>query len=256
MDDTLLDSKKIISPRTREAIRQAARKGVTVTIATGRSFLSALPYAKQLNLDVPIITYNGALIKAALSGEIFWHRPVSSKAAAALLALCREHNWYIQVYTDDVLYIKEHNEKSAFYEKSCGINATAVGEKLYSMEGEPTKMLIMEEPAKIADIKNVIDNRLKGSITLTTSHPRFLEINRHGINKGVALSYLANRFNIEHHEVMAIGDSLNDLDMIKAAGFGVAMGNAVADIKQAAEAVTGGHDADGVAEAIEKYVLR
>jgi Cof subfamily protein (haloacid dehalogenase superfamily) len=236
-------------------IRQAVKQGVIITIATGRSFAAALPYARQLELDVPIITYNGALIRSALSGETFYHQPVDEESAAEILAMCREHKWYVQVYIDDLLYIKEPNEKSAYYEQSCGIQAIPVGERLFSMSGAPTKMLIVEEPNKLAEIKPLLQDRFKDSVRLTTSHPRFLEINQHGVHKGAALSFLAKRFTIERHETMAIGDSLNDLDMIKAAGFGVAMGNAADSVKQAAQAVTGHHDAEGVAEAIEKYVL-
>ncbi|MCE5286120.1 MAG: Cof-type HAD-IIB family hydrolase [Pelosinus sp.] len=255
MDDTLLDAKKAISPRTCAAIKQAVKQGVTVTIATGRMFASAMPYAKQLALDVPIITYNGALIRACLSGETFLHRPINNKVASGILALCREQNWYIQTYIDDVLYIKEHNDKSAYYEKAAGVKAVPVGDRFYAMTGQPLKMLIIEEPDKLQKIKNAIQSQFGDSISLTTSSPRYLEINQPGVNKGISLLYLAQKLQIERHEIMAIGDSQNDLDMIESAGFGVAMGNAAENIKKAAQAVTGGYDADGVAEAIEKYVL-
>lgn len=256
MDDTLLDAKQIVSPRTRAAIKQAVKEGVTVTIATGRMYSSAVPYARQLELDVPIITYNGALIRSSLSGETFLHRPIEASVAAGILARASEENWYIQSYLDDVLYIEENNEKSAYYEKVAGIKAVPVGEKLYSMPGAPTKMLILDEPDKIQQIKNRIHREFGEKITLATSKPNYLEMNQPGVNKGVALLYLAKTLGAEQHEVMAIGDSQNDLDMIECAGFGVAMGNAAPNVKKAAQAVTGRHDADGVAEAIEKYVLR
>jgi Cof subfamily protein (haloacid dehalogenase superfamily) len=256
MDDTLLDSKRVVSPRTRAAIKQAAGQGVTVTIATGRMYSSAVPYARQLELNVPIITYNGALIRACISGETFWHRPIDRQVAAEIMVLCREHNWYVQSYLDDVLYVKENNEKSAYYENVAGIKAVPMGDKLYSMPGQPTKMLILEEPGKIKEIAETLRRQFGDAITLATSKPNYLEMNHPGVNKGVALSYLAKQLHIEQHEVMAVGDSQNDLDMIEYAGFGVAMGNAADNVKKIAQAVTSGHDADGVAEAIEKFVLR
>ncbi|HWQ62368.1 MAG TPA: HAD family hydrolase, partial [Negativicutes bacterium] len=75
LDDTLLDNSRTISPRARAAIAAAVAQGVTVTVATGRMFPSALPYAQQLGLDVPLITYNGALVKCGLSGETLLHNP-------------------------------------------------------------------------------------------------------------------------------------------------------------------------------------
>ncbi|QJW49215.1 HAD-IIB family hydrolase [bacterium BFN5] len=74
LDDTLLDKSSQVSPRCRDAIKKAVEKGVTVTVATGRMYAAALPFARQLELDVPIITYNGALIKSSLSGEVLFEQ--------------------------------------------------------------------------------------------------------------------------------------------------------------------------------------
>lgn len=255
MDDTLLDNSIAISPRTREVISQAVAQGVTVTIATGRMYCSALPFAQQLGLDVPLITYNGALIKASLSGETFYHRAINQQLAWEVLKLFKEKGWYIQSYLHDKLYVEEMNDKARYYENLAGVKAEAVGEALYTLPGEPTKLLAMAEPDKIGEIRDIVRARFGERLFVTNSKPNYLEMVDPRVNKGVALAYLAEKLGITRSDVMAIGDSNNDLDMIEYAGFGVAMGNASDRVKAAAQAVTCCNDEDGVAEAIVKYVL-
>lgn len=255
LDDTLLDKRLGISLRTRAAIRQAVAQGVTVTVATGRMYCSALPYARQLDLDVPIITYNGGLIKSSLSNEVLFHRGIDPEIAKQILALFQERGWYIQAYVDDVLYVKEVNDKARYYENIAGVKAVAVGDRLYTLFDQPTKLLAMAETDEIKEINNIIQNRFAGNIYTAISKPNYLEMTHPTANKGKALEFLATKLNISREEVMAVGDSNNDLDMIRYAGFGVAMGNAADKIKAAAQAVTFGNNEDGVAEAIEKYVL-
>ncbi len=255
LDDTLLDNKRTISPRSAAVIRRAIAGGVTVTMATGRMFCSARPYAEQLELDVPLITYNGALIRRALSAETLLHRPIDEETAREVLALFRDRGWYIQVYLDDKLYVKERDANARYYEDIAGVTAIPVGEALYSPTGAPTKLLAMAEPGKIGEIGAAVKAAFGDRLYAAASKPNYLELTNPTVNKGVALGFLAERLGIGREEVMAVGDSSNDMDMLAYAGLGVAMGNAAPAVKAAADAVTGANDADGVAEAIEKYVL-
>lgn len=256
MDDTLLDHSNRISPRTREVIRQAVAQGVTVTVATGRMYRSALPFAQQLELDVPLITYNGALIKSALSGETLMHTPIAGDTARQVLALFREKGWYIQSYINDTLYVAELDEKARYYEKLSGVTPVAVGYELYTMAGMPTKLLALSEPGEISVINQTVTAAFHGRLYTAVSKPNYLEMANPEVNKGKALAYLASLLGIKQQEIMAVGDSANDLDMLQYAGLGVAMGNASEQVKAAADAVTCANDADGVAEAIIKYVLK
>jgi len=256
LDDTLLDKTTSVSPRARAAIREAVKQGVTVTISTGRMYQSAVRYARQLELDVPIITYNGALIKSCFSEETFFQRPIEQETATKVLTLFRERGWYIQSYINDVLYVDEINNRAQNYEKLASVKAYAIGEKLYTPQEGPLKMLAIAEPKEIDCIRETLKSTFNGSICVANSKPTYLEIIDPTVNKGRALSFLAQKLNIGQQEIMAVGDSNNDLDMIQFAGFGVAMGNASDNVKAAAQAVTLRNDEDGVAEAIEKYVLR
>lgn len=255
LDDTLLDNSLRISPRAREAIRMAMERGVTVTVATGRMFRSALPYARQLNLDVPIITYNGALIKTSLTQETLLHQPIDKVTADALLKLFKQNGWYIQAYVNDNLYVKEEDENTRYYESIAGVKAVPIGDKIYSLPEVPTKLLAIAQPDKLREIHDIIKELFGEKVYAALSKPTYLEILNPQVNKGIALAFLAQRLGISREEIMAVGDSANDLDMIEYAGWGVAMGNAINKVRKTAQTVTGANDADGVAEAIEKYVL-
>lgn len=255
LDDTLLDNQQRVSPRACETIRKAVAGGVTVTIATGRMFCSAMQYAEQLALDVPLITYNGSLIKSSRSKEVFLHHTIPKELAREILAVFGKNHWYIQSYIDDVLYVENLDEDARMYERLAGVKAVPVGEKLFQPEGNPTKLLAIREPAEIKRMHEIVKQEFGDAIYVTNSKANYLEIMNPAVNKGRALAYLAERLNIKQAEVMAVGDSNNDLDMIRYAGFGVAMGNASDKVKACAQAVTCANEEDGVAAAIEKYVL-
>ena len=256
MDDTLLDGSLQVSPRTCEAIRRAQEQGVIVTIATGRMFTSALPFAMDLNIQAPIITYNGGMVRYPVSKEMVFEQPIHSEVAAKLVELFRERGWYLQSYMNDELYVVERCAKAQLYENLAGITAVAVGDDFYTMKHEPTKMLTIAEPHEIKAIEKIVNEKFGVEIFAATSKSNYLEMTHPSVNKGHALSILAEKLHIKQEEVMAIGDSNNDYHMVEYAGFGVAMGNASDRLKGIAQAVTGHNNAHGVAEAIEKYVLK
>ncbi|MEN6413914.1 MAG: Cof-type HAD-IIB family hydrolase [Veillonellales bacterium] len=256
LDDTLLDNNTAVSLRTRQAIQTAIEQGVTVTVATGRMYPSALPYARQLKLDVPIITYNGAMITACLSEKRLYYRPLDYAVACQVLELFRERGWYIQSYVNDVLYVREKNDRTRRYEKAAGVTAREIGDKLYRPPVAPTKMLVIAEPERLDEIRETVKSMFGERLYVANSKSIYLEIAHSTVNKGRALAFLTDQLHINRQEVMAVGDSINDLDMIEYAGWGVAMGNGADAVKEAAQAVTLRNDEDGVAAAIEKYVLR
>jgi len=256
MDDTLLDGTLKVSPRTCEAIRKAQEQGVVVTIATGRMFSSALPFAEQLNIQAPLITYNGGMVRYPISKEMVFHKTIDADVARRVVELFRQQGWYLQSYMNDELLVVERCEKAKSYERLATIAAVVVGAEFYTMKHEPTKMLTIGEPHEIQEIQRLVNQEFAGQIFTATSKAHYLELTHPSVNKGAALAILAEKLNISREEVMAIGDSDNDYPMIEYAGFGVAMGNASARVKAIAQAVTAHNNAHGVAEAIEKYVLR
>ena len=255
LDDTLLNNQQQLSLRTCEVLGKVMKSGVAVTIATGRMFQSALPFARQLKLELPMITYNGALIRQPQTGETVFHRPIEVDFAQKLADLFSERNWYLQKYVDDRLYVAELDENARFYADYAKVEAIPLGAEFYCMKEAPTKMLSMGEPDELARISAELTARFNGRLYLASSKKRYLEMVDARVNKGQALAFLAGMLGINQQEVMAIGDSMNDLDMIEYAGVGVAMGNANVKVQAAADFVTLGNAEDGVAAAVEKYVL-
>lgn len=255
LDGTLLNKNHEVSEENKKAIRATVDLGVTVTIATGRMYSSALPYAKQLGVDVPIITYNGALIKS-VSGEVLFERYINPEVVKEVSAFCHKNNWYLQIYYNDILYFEEQNEKAKGYEALAGIRGVAVGDELYTMQDRIPKMLIITENGEESDdFVKILQERFAGKIFATKSNPTYIEIVHPKVNKAVALDVLMEKLNVTRAEVMAIGDSNNDVPMLRSAGISVAMGNANEEIKSFCTAVTEDYAHDGVAAALRKYIL-
>lgn len=255
LDDTLLNSNFLISPRTFRAIKQVVAKGIKVTLATGRMYSSALPLADIIGMDIPVISYNGALITSYPSGETLFHNPIKQEIAKQVMQVCCERQWYIQTYINDVLYVKELDERALSYGKNFGVTPIPVGDSLYSMPGSPTKMLAIAETGEIGLLKEGFQKQLGTRICIAESKPGFLEINDPAVNKGAALRFIASRLNIDPQEIMAFGNGINDFEMLRYSGWGVAVSNSHAAVKDIARLVTGSNDEDGVADVIEKYVL-
>ena len=255
LDDTLLDEKQMLTERTIDTIRRVIASGVAVTIATGRMYCSTLPFAQKLGLTLPLITYNGALIKDHLTGEVLLHQPVPMDLASEVALLFREHGWYLQKYVEDRLIVENMDENALFYSNYAKVQAIAVGEEFYRMNAPSTKMLAMADAGSLDIMQAVLRERFGEKLYVAPSKKTFLEIINPAANKGNALAYLADRLGIPGSSVMAIGDSMNDMDMIVYAGRGIAMGNAHAAVKNAADDITLGNADDGVAAALEKYVL-
>ena len=150
MDDTLLNNERKISPRNLAAIKRALAAGIVFTLATGRMYRSIKPFAEQLQLDVPLIAYNGALVKGALSEKVYARKPMQLQTALDALSYCKEKDYYVQVYIDDELLVKEENEYSRMYSRISGVPTTAVGEAVYHITKAPYKLLLMTESSDFA----------------------------------------------------------------------------------------------------------
>lgn len=257
LDDTLLRDDWTISPRVLKAIQKAQAQGVKMTIATGRMPISTRPYAEQLGLDVPVITYHGAMIQQVLSGDILFRRVIPSALAAEIVEDVADRGVYAQVYIKDRVITPELNDWSREYERISSVRIEEADLSiLLALEPEGVeKILLMGEEADLDQLAPLLKQQYGEKVHLAKSKPCFLEMTDGSVNKGVALAALAEHYGIDQSEVMAIGDSFNDLEMINYAGLGVAMGNARPEIRDRADIITTSNEEDGVAEAIERYVL-
>ena len=256
MDDTLLNHDNKISERNANAIRSALAKNVIFMIATGRMFCSARPYALDLGLDVPLVTYNGALVKGAKSGEVFYEHKLNYDTALEVLAYCKEHKYYAQVYIGDDILVDKKGKWSDKYSEIIGVPITEIGEAVYEINEAPYKILVMTETEDFHPAWKAFAEKFAGKIVVTSSRDNFLELMEPGVNKWEAVKAVAESYNIKPEEIMCIGDSNNDLAMIKNAGVGVAVGNAKDSVKEHAKIVTASNNDDGVAMVVEAILTQ
>ncbi len=259
LDDTLLRDDLTISERTRAVLKRVRKMGIAVTLATGRMFPSARPYAEMLGFDIPLITYQGALVKNALSGEVVYHRPLSPEVARRVIAFGREKKMQVNFYLNDRLYVERITPQGEHYASLAGVPFDRVSDlEELLVQGAPMKLLMIEEEPVIdsyfTELREILDaERLEAH--LTKSKPLYLEVSHPDATKGVALRELAGWMKVKREEVMAFGDSFNDLEMLEFAGIGVAVANARPEVRRRARYVTSSNNDDGVAEALEKLVL-
>jgi len=255
LDDSLLDDNLTISLENRQAVYRAINQGIIVTVATGRMFKSALPYVEQLGIDVPVITYQGALVINALSRDVLLHYPVPLDISKEVISESKQNNIHLQVYVDDEYYFERQNKYSDFYFKVSGIEGKAVGPLEDFLVCQPTKLLMIDEPENILKWMGYYRKKYGGRLQVAVSKANYLEFTSIEATKGNAVRYLADMYGIKREEVIAIGDSFNDIPMLTYAGLGVAMGNAPESVKSHADYITYSNNDNGVAHVLEKFVL-
>lgn len=256
LDDTLLTDELTVSEATRQAMNAAIAQGAHLTIATGRMFDSAQKIARQVGLNVPIITYQGSLIKNLLDEEVLYERSVPVDVAKQIYDYCQSHGLHLQSYIADKLYVSEDTDKIKGYAKQSNIPYTIEPDfgRIIANERQ-TKLLIIDEPAKLDALMPELKERFGSRVHLTKSKPNYLEFMHLEGTKGHALRFLASHYGIPMEETIAMGDAMNDHEMVQAAGLGVAMANAVPALKEIADFITLSNNDDGVKHVLDKFVL-
>lgn len=233
MDGTLLNSDHEVSNYTQEVIAKALTEDVHVVLSTGRWFDSCFPYAELLRLPSYLITTNGGEIWT-INKELVRQHLLDAKLVKMMWELGEQvgvNNW--MVATDGVWRGEGPDDFFAHKWLKYGCDSL----------DKPKLDKIVEELSHYEELE------------LTNSLPTNVEVNPTGVNKASALRKVCEELGITMNNVMAVGDSLNDIKMIQQAGIGVAMGNAQDAIKQVADYVTETNDHDGVAKVIRKFVL-
>ncbi|KUG03850.1 hypothetical protein ASZ90_018747 [hydrocarbon metagenome] len=258
LDDTLLDAGLNISGPCIRNIQAARQQGVIVTLATGRMYSSALNYALELNEDVPLITYQGALVKNSRTPKVMYYQPLAKDMAVETMEYFRKAGVHYHTYFDDRLCLESLNEEGAAYASLAGVKPVlldSLTEACQSGQDALKVLAVIRDPDLLQDLECGLKRRYGDSLNITRSKPYYLEVMDPLANKAEALKLVAEYYGIQQEDVMAVGDSYNDLAMIKWAGIGVAMGNAREEVKAAADHVTSSNEEHGVAEALQRWVL-
>jgi len=261
LDGTLIGEDMRIRPRTVAAVRAAVGAGVAVAIVTGRMASSALPYARQLGLREPIVGMQGALIREMPGagrpgrGRLLYHRPLPAAVAREALAWCSTHGLDPHLNHLETMVIPTTNTRAAEYVRFNLGRVVRVPDLDAWVRHPVTKVISVGDPPAPTRVLSAARADFDGRAVVTVSHPMFLEFVAPGVGKGAAVRWLARRLGVDLRDSLAIGDQLNDLEMIDEVGFGVAMPHGPAELRAAASLVAPPFEEDGAAQVLETYVL-
>ncbi len=255
LDGTLLTSQCLVSPRVQRAVAEAKRRGKYITFATGRNYMSSLPMLETLGLNAPLILYNGARIETHGPRKTLYAQDLPLECAIRALKLQPEFQIHVSLYLHDDIYVNVMNAETLTLMEKEHIVCHPVGDLVRFLGGrDPIKLLCIGHPDALAGYAAAY-RALDGHSELVQSESNYLEVLPSGVSKGQALRFLADYLGLAVDEVIAVGDNLNDIEMLREAGLGVAMGNAHPDVKRVADRMTASNDQDGVAQVIEEYLL-
>ncbi|HEY5425873.1 MAG TPA: Cof-type HAD-IIB family hydrolase [Candidatus Tumulicola sp.] len=256
LDGTLIGRDLVLSARVRDAVARMRDAGVAGCLATGRMYRASVPYARELGFDAPIVCYQGAAIVDPASDEILYRAPLANAIVLRLVAAAESNGMHLQLYRNDEYYAESRNRFSELYASLARVEPVIVPSLREAFAfSDATKAVVVADPPDAERYAERLAAELGGSAYVTRSLPEFVEILDPSVDKGDALRQVASRLGVPMEEVVAIGDSWNDAPLLAAAGFGIAMGSAPEQLRAIAKAVVGDVAHDGVAEAIERYVL-
>jgi Cof subfamily protein (haloacid dehalogenase superfamily) len=254
LDGTLLKDDKTISPRTKAALQKARAQGHLVAISTGRPYRASNIYYQELQLDTPIVNFNGAYVHHPLdSAWGTYHAPLELKIAREIVQACAQFgvkNIYAEVIDD--VYVRQIDE-GMLHIFQFGSPKVYTGDLLHILEDDPTCLLIDADEHEVEAIRQhlttvhaeIIDHRRWAAPW------HIIEIVKSGMNKAIGLQRLTDYYNIPPERVIAFGDEDNDFEMLEFAGRGVAMGNGIDELKSLANDVTLTNEEDGIAVYLE-----
>lgn len=265
MDDTLLTHDKQISRENLEALKKARDAGIYVVISTGRIYASAYAYSEFLGFKPYIIASNGAMVIDDNDEEIY-KSVLDIDILSYLIDLAKKNDLYYHFYSDKIVYSPEitskfqkYGEWNRLYAETLRVeveNIPSHTEFESKLKDSIVKFVMFDEDSeKIKAVRKTIDNEKGDRLETTSSFHNNIEILNKGVNKGNGLKILGEYLGVDRSEMVAIGDSENDVEMVEYAGFGVAMENAIDKLKKTADFITKSNMENGVAYVINKFIL-
>lgn len=259
LDGTLTNKDKVITPRTKEALMRAQEAGKIVVLASGRPTAGIEPLAKELELSrfgSYILSYNGGMITNCKTGEIVFSSLLPLESNKKIIGLAREHQVDILTYEGEEIIT--NNQECPYAQIESRINHLPL-RQVEDMENyvnfRVPKFLMLEDGDYMVTVEPKVKAAMGRDFSVYRSEAYFLEIMPKGIDKALSLERLLNHLGMTREEMIACGDGYNDLTMIRYAGLGVAMENAVLPVRNAANYITASNNEDGVGLVVEKFML-
>ncbi|MEW5819864.1 MAG: Cof-type HAD-IIB family hydrolase [Cyanobacteriota bacterium] len=258
IDGTLMGHDYILRDEVVNTIKKVVHESeIKVVLATGRMTHSTVPIAKQMDITNPLILYQGAMVKDYVNNKILFKKPLPADLAEQIAEELESEDIQVNLYINDILMMKQITEVAISYGSARYVDPVKIKDFSVIRETSPIKIVGLDRNTKkISQLVTKYAKKYEGKLGIVSSIPEFLEVTSCDVNKGITLFKTAKElWNIEPENIMAIGDGNNDYDMIRLAGYGIAMGNATDKIKSVARYITKDVMELGSVEAIEKLIF-
>jgi len=281
LDGTMLNSYGEVTENTKKVIKQVQNKGVEVIIASGRTIDSIKGISDEIKSNKYIIAGNGAVIYDIQSDSIVYEKDIPKLKALDIIKICEDNSIVYNVYTNktiiteslryNVLYYYKENLKKEDSKKTSITIVENIYDYIKNMQDEKViKIMICDEnksvfnsilrkmrefeDIEVLDVSHMSRKVIRNGTEDVSIDYYYTEISMQNVDKWFALEFLMNKLNINKEEVITIGDNINDISMIKNAGYGIAMGECSPDVARVADYVTNDNNNEGVARALEKIL--
>lgn len=259
IDGTLIRKDHSLSHVTIETIKKIKQLGIHVILVSARPYHGILSISDQLELsNIPIASLNGSYIREG--NTILLNSKIDLNILKDLHNQLEKYNVSIIYYQQMKWFAESENQYTENEKKITEVpliidDFNSLAQRWELENNAPNKLLVVGEASEIQNIQSQIQPQFAASLNMCTSKPVYLEVMHIGSSKQDAIEYFLKHLKIKREEVIAIGDNFNDIEMIQFAGLGIAMGNAPDEVKSIADHITDTNNNDGVAKAIQKFIL-
>ena len=256
IDGTIRNAERAPSDRTRSAVARVQRSGAAVTLATGRMFNAALEATKGLVITAPIITFQGAHIADAETGEVLWHRPLTPDMALEALDALDAWPGEVLAYHGDRVYANKHTDWVEGYKQRQQGRVDVVDDLRPIAAEELTRLVAVGEEEQVRGLSGRLSASFDSRLNIIHSLPQFCEILHPESGKQRALAWLCEHLGVPQDQTVAFANGYEDAEMVRWAGLGVAVEDGVPEVLEAADRVAPPLERDGVAQVLEELVDR
>ena len=257
LDGTLTNSQKEITPYTHNVLEEAQQRGIKIVLASGRPLEGIRPLAEILHLTQYsgyIMAFNGGLIVECKTNRHLSENYLNPSFYPLLYEKCHRKGFAILTYLNGHIVSEDINNKYVQHNAMRNrMPLLQLDNLLQQITFPEPKWLVVGEAEELSKLEKELQTLLHNELNIYRSEPYFLEILPHGIDKANGLKFITNYLSIQAHDILACGDSYNDINMLRYAGFGIAMANANKEVKEAADYITLSNDENGVAYALKKF---
>ncbi len=254
MDDTLLTDDHKISEENKEMLLKAQEFGVYVILASGRPTPAMTAYAKELQMESYMISYNGAVITDLKEDKILFEQTLTQEQIHELYDYSIKSKTHIITYIDGKVVSETSSEYIDIELSISGLEHNKVLDFKAAVQSSTVKCVLLEEPSYLKEVEKDLKKAMP-HLSVSMSKPFFLEVAQNGIHKGASIKLLAEKLNILQSEIIAVGNAGNDLTMIEYAGLGVWVDNVDPEFRHKGDVIVASNNNHGVAEVVRRFIL-